>query len=129
MKVDEGVYSSAWWSQDVRVRRCVALLGGQLNRRVVFTAGPFTELSVATFVTVFFYNDNYYFNYNKKKLKLFLYIIHNYYNYMLQTEIFFLSTSIVTMRVCVCHSMNIKESNCYDIYLFTKVICHRNSIR
>ncbi|XP_050355203.1 uncharacterized protein LOC126776599 [Nymphalis io] len=52
MTVDEGVYASAWWSQSVRVRRCVLLLGGQLNKTIRFTAGPFTELTVATFVAI-----------------------------------------------------------------------------
>ncbi|XP_069361944.1 odorant receptor Or2-like isoform X8 [Maniola hyperantus] len=51
LKVDEGVYSSAWWSQGARVRRSVALLGGQLAKTVVFTAGPFTKLTAATFIT------------------------------------------------------------------------------
>ncbi|XP_045454592.1 odorant receptor Or2-like [Melitaea cinxia] len=66
LKVDEGVYSSAWWSQDVRVRRCVVLLAGQLNRRVVFTAGPFTELSVATFITMLKGSYSYYTLLSKK---------------------------------------------------------------
>ncbi|XP_039759946.1 odorant receptor 46a-like [Pararge aegeria] len=58
--VDEGVYSSAWWSQGLRVRRCVALLGGQLSRRIVFTAGPFTMLTVATFIAILKGSYSYY---------------------------------------------------------------------
>ncbi|XP_075984946.1 odorant receptor 4-like [Anticarsia gemmatalis] len=51
-QVDAGVYSSAWWSQEVRVRRSLLLLGGQLRKSVVFTAGPFAKLNVATFVAI-----------------------------------------------------------------------------
>ncbi|XP_023948093.2 odorant receptor 46a-like [Bicyclus anynana] len=60
LSVDQGVYSSAWWSQEVRVRRSIALLGGQLNRRVVFTAGPFTKLTVSTFIGILKGSYSYY---------------------------------------------------------------------
>ncbi|CAH0731753.1 unnamed protein product, partial [Brenthis ino] len=57
-KVDEGVYASAWWSQGVRIRRIILLLGGQLDRSVIFTAGPFTNLTVATFIAVSIHLDD-----------------------------------------------------------------------
>uniref|UniRef100_A0A2H1V744 Odorant receptor n=1 Tax=Spodoptera frugiperda TaxID=7108 RepID=A0A2H1V744_SPOFR len=49
-QVDDGVYSSAWWSQNVRTRRSLLLLGGQLRKPIVFKAGPFTKLNMATFI-------------------------------------------------------------------------------
>ncbi|XP_061379913.1 odorant receptor Or2-like [Danaus plexippus] len=52
VKVDNAVYSSGWWSQDLSMRRNVLLLGGQLNKSIVFTAGPFANLSIVTFVAI-----------------------------------------------------------------------------
>ncbi|CAH0402429.1 unnamed protein product [Chilo suppressalis] len=51
-KVDDGVYASSWWSQSQSVRRSVLLLGGQLRRPIVFTAGPFTKLNLPTFLAI-----------------------------------------------------------------------------
>ena len=62
LKVDEGVYNSAWWSQGVRIRRSIMLLGGQLNKSVIFTAGPFTKLTIATFVAVRILTQDRYFS-------------------------------------------------------------------
>ncbi|KAL0868348.1 hypothetical protein ABMA27_007867 [Loxostege sticticalis] len=59
-EVDEGVYSSAWWSRSIRVRRCVLLLAGQLRRSVVFTAGPFTTLTLPTFLAILKGSYSYY---------------------------------------------------------------------
>ncbi|XP_022815666.1 odorant receptor Or2-like [Spodoptera litura] len=59
-QVDDGVYSSAWWSQNVRTRRSLLLLGGQLRKPIVFTAGPFTKLNMATFVTILKGSYSYY---------------------------------------------------------------------
>ncbi|CAH2095498.1 unnamed protein product [Euphydryas editha] len=67
LKVDEGVYASAWWSQNVRIRRSVALLGGQLNKSVVFTAGPFTHLTTATFIAILKGSYSYYTLLSKKE--------------------------------------------------------------
>ncbi|XP_046972080.1 odorant receptor 83a-like [Vanessa cardui] len=64
--VDEGVYASSWWSQSVSVRRCVLLLSGQLNKTIRFTAGPFTELTVATFVAILKGSYSYYTLLSKK---------------------------------------------------------------
>ncbi|VVD03126.1 unnamed protein product [Leptidea sinapis] len=52
LTVSDGVYGSAWWSVDARERRNVILLAAQLNKTVMFNAGPFTTLSVATFITI-----------------------------------------------------------------------------
>ncbi|KAJ0172114.1 hypothetical protein K1T71_012087 [Dendrolimus kikuchii] len=65
-KVEDGVYSSAWWSQNIRIRRCVLLLGGQLRKQIVFTAGPFTQLTVATFVAILKGSYSYYTLLSKK---------------------------------------------------------------
>ncbi|XP_041983222.1 odorant receptor Or2-like [Aricia agestis] len=64
--VDTGVYQSGWWSQEVRMRRCVLLLAGQLNRNIIFSAGPFTKLSVPTFVTILKGSYSYYTILSKK---------------------------------------------------------------
>nr|AOG12946.1 odorant receptor [Eogystia hippophaecolus] len=50
--VQEDVYASNWWSTNVRTRRSLVLLGGQLRRKIVFEAGPFTELTTSTFITI-----------------------------------------------------------------------------
>ncbi|KAJ8709314.1 hypothetical protein PYW07_009140 [Mythimna separata] len=60
MQVDDGVYSSAWWSQNVRIRRSLLLLGGQLRSTITFTAGPFTMLDMATFVAILKGSYSYY---------------------------------------------------------------------
>ncbi|XP_050679352.1 odorant receptor 4-like [Leptidea sinapis] len=52
LTVSDGVYGSDWWSVDARERRNVILLAAQLNKTVMFNAGPFTTLSVATFITI-----------------------------------------------------------------------------
>nr|AXF48777.1 odorant receptors OR27 [Lobesia botrana] len=59
-KVDQGVYESNWWQCEVRLRRCVLLLGGQLRATILFEAGPFTALSVATFVAILKGSYSYY---------------------------------------------------------------------
>ncbi|XP_073959105.1 uncharacterized protein isoform X2 [Choristoneura fumiferana] len=59
-QVDQGVYESDWWQCGMRVRRCVLLLGGQLRRTILFTAGPFTTLTVSTFVTILKWSYSYY---------------------------------------------------------------------
>ncbi|XP_013165936.1 PREDICTED: odorant receptor 4-like [Papilio xuthus] len=60
LKVDEGVYASAWWSQNTCVKRNVLLLMGKVRRNIIFTAGPFTSLSVPTFVAVLKGSYSYY---------------------------------------------------------------------
>lgn len=47
-----GPYESAWFARDVRYRKDLYILIGQLNKNVVFSAGPFSKLTVATFINV-----------------------------------------------------------------------------
>ncbi|XP_063381753.1 uncharacterized protein LOC134668162 isoform X1 [Cydia fagiglandana] len=58
--VDRGIYESEWWRCGVRLRRCVVLLGGQLRKTIIFQAGPFTDLTVATFVAILKGSYSYY---------------------------------------------------------------------
>nr|WCC57392.1 odorant receptor 53 [Papilio dardanus] len=60
LSVDDGVYASAWWTQNVRVKRNVLLLIGKVRRNIIFTAGPFTTLSVPTFVAILKGSYSYY---------------------------------------------------------------------
>nr|QZH55119.1 odorant receptor 23 [Achelura yunnanensis] len=50
--LDRGLYESDWWKADVKIRRIFLLLAGKLNRMFVLEAGPFTTLSVTTFVKI-----------------------------------------------------------------------------
>nr|AZB49441.1 olfactory receptor 27 [Heortia vitessoides] len=47
-----GPYESQWWRANLRQRKSVLLLAGQLRIRQVFTAGPFTNLTLSTFITI-----------------------------------------------------------------------------
>ncbi|XP_063548071.1 odorant receptor Or2-like [Cydia strobilella] len=58
--VDRGIYESEWWRCGVGLRRCVVLLGGQLRKTIIFEAGPFTNLTVATFVAILKGSYSYY---------------------------------------------------------------------
>ncbi|XP_061727241.1 odorant receptor Or2-like isoform X3 [Cydia pomonella] len=58
--VDRGIYESEWWQCGVGLRRCVVLLGGQLRKTIIFEAGPFTNLTVATFVAILKGSYSYY---------------------------------------------------------------------
>ncbi|XP_075984719.1 odorant receptor 4-like [Anticarsia gemmatalis] len=51
-EVDRGIYNSAWWQGDVRVRRQLLLLAGKLDHLFVLAAGPYTTLSVPTFIDI-----------------------------------------------------------------------------
>nr|WCC57449.1 odorant receptor 53.1 [Papilio glaucus] len=66
LSVDDGVYASAWWAQNDRVKRNVSLLIGKVRRNIIFTAGPFTSLSVTTFVAVLKGSYSYYTLLSKK---------------------------------------------------------------
>ncbi|XP_075984947.1 odorant receptor Or2-like [Anticarsia gemmatalis] len=59
-KIDDEVYGSAWWSQGIPVRRCLLLLGGQIRKPIMFTAGPFTQLNMDTFITILKASYTYY---------------------------------------------------------------------
>ncbi|PZC82955.1 hypothetical protein B5X24_HaOG200840 [Helicoverpa armigera] len=50
--VDGGIYNSNWWKSDVRVRKQLILLAGKLNHPLVLDAGPYTTLSVPTFIEI-----------------------------------------------------------------------------
>nr|WCC57676.1 odorant receptor 26 [Papilio xuthus] len=47
-----GPYESEWWTAGPRQRKNVILLAGQLSRVHTFTAGPFTNLTLSTFLTI-----------------------------------------------------------------------------
>lgn len=49
-----GPYESEWWNSTatIRQKRVVLLLCGQLRQENKFTAGPFTDLNLPTFVKV-----------------------------------------------------------------------------
>uniref|UniRef100_UPI0035D1054B uncharacterized protein n=1 Tax=Battus philenor TaxID=42288 RepID=UPI0035D1054B len=47
-----GPYESAWWNANLGQRKNILLLAGQLRRVHIFTAGPFTNLSLSTFITI-----------------------------------------------------------------------------
>nr|BAR43454.1 putative olfactory receptor 12 [Ostrinia furnacalis] len=47
-----GPYESRWWDANVRQRKSILLLAGQLRISKVFTAGPFTNLTLSTFITI-----------------------------------------------------------------------------
>nr|ALM26238.1 odorant receptor 53 [Athetis dissimilis] len=50
--LDRGIYNSDWWKSDVRIRKHLLLLAGKLNRPFVLHAGPYTTLSVPTFIEI-----------------------------------------------------------------------------
>nr|QEI46823.1 odorant receptor 7 [Galleria mellonella] len=47
-----GPYESVWWTKDVSYRKDLFILIAQYNRIVAFSAGPFTQLTVATFISI-----------------------------------------------------------------------------
>jgi hypothetical protein len=47
-----GPYESEWWAANAKQRKRIVLLAGQLRISKVFTAGPFTKLTLSTFLTV-----------------------------------------------------------------------------
>ncbi|KAL4713017.1 hypothetical protein ACJJTC_014651 [Scirpophaga incertulas] len=50
--VDRGVYDSDWWKSNVFIRKHLLLLAGKLNQPFILTAGPFSKLTVLTFISV-----------------------------------------------------------------------------
>nr|QMS80321.1 odorant receptor [Histia rhodope] len=65
-KVDDGIYTSTWYLQNNVLRRNVLLLRGQLRKRIIFTAGPFTTLTIAAFVGILKGSYSYYTILNKR---------------------------------------------------------------
>ncbi|XP_045504398.1 odorant receptor 4-like [Colias croceus] len=60
LTVSEGVYFSHWYAHGVRMRRNVILLSGQLNKCIAFSAGPFSNLNISTFVAILKGSYSYY---------------------------------------------------------------------
>ncbi|XP_045506831.1 odorant receptor 49b-like [Colias croceus] len=52
MALATGPYESKWWSQNASKQRSIYILVGQLSKLIIFTAGPFTNLTVATFINI-----------------------------------------------------------------------------
>ncbi|CAG4959517.1 unnamed protein product [Colias eurytheme] len=50
--VDRGVYNSNWWTSDVTSRKLLLILAGKMSTPFIFDAGPFTTLSVPTFIEI-----------------------------------------------------------------------------
>ncbi|XP_026329013.1 odorant receptor Or2-like [Hyposmocoma kahamanoa] len=47
-----GPYESEWWAANAKQRKRVLILAGQFRIKHVFTAGPFTSLTLSTFITI-----------------------------------------------------------------------------
>ncbi|CAH1641716.1 unnamed protein product [Spodoptera littoralis] len=47
-----GPYESTWWSRSAQYRKDLYLLVAQFNKSIVFSAGPFSKLTVATFISI-----------------------------------------------------------------------------
>ncbi|XP_045455153.1 odorant receptor Or2-like [Melitaea cinxia] len=47
-----GPYESVWWSRDVSEQKDVNILVDQFKKIIVFSAGPFTNITVTTFISI-----------------------------------------------------------------------------
>lgn len=47
-----GPYESTWWAKSVKYRKDLLLLTGQFKKSIVLSAGPFSKLTVTTFITI-----------------------------------------------------------------------------
>ncbi|KAI5638637.1 7tm odorant receptor domain-containing protein [Phthorimaea operculella] len=47
-----GPYESEWWAANVKQRKAIHILSGQFRIRHMFNAGPFTELTLSTCITI-----------------------------------------------------------------------------
>ncbi|CAB3243880.1 unnamed protein product [Arctia plantaginis] len=47
-----GPYESKWWAASYRQRKTALILSGQLCTKNIFTAGPFADLTLSTFVNI-----------------------------------------------------------------------------
>ncbi|XP_045488016.1 odorant receptor 22c-like [Pieris rapae] len=52
MDLIRGPYESKWWTQSPSHQRNLFILVVQLSKIITFTAGPFTDLTVATFINI-----------------------------------------------------------------------------
>ncbi|RVE47305.1 hypothetical protein evm_008042 [Chilo suppressalis] len=59
-KVMLGPYESQWWLANVKQRKIILLMAGQLRIVPVFTAGPFTKLTLSTFLNILKGSYSYY---------------------------------------------------------------------
>lgn len=48
----QGPYESEWWAHGIKYQRDLMILTLQFKKQIVFSAGPFTNLTVATFLSV-----------------------------------------------------------------------------
>ncbi|KPJ19351.1 hypothetical protein RR48_01890 [Papilio machaon] len=48
----QGPYERRWWSSDVSRQKEICMLIHQFRETIVFTAGPFTDLTLATFINI-----------------------------------------------------------------------------
>ncbi|XP_013165829.1 PREDICTED: odorant receptor 22c-like [Papilio xuthus] len=51
-RADRGVYESNWWKADPSERKQLLLLAGKLAPPYIMKAGPFTDLSIPTFIDI-----------------------------------------------------------------------------
>ncbi|XP_014368940.2 odorant receptor Or2 [Papilio machaon] len=51
-QVMNGPYNSMWWNRNKYCQKDIQILIGQFNKTIVFSAGPFTDLTVATFINI-----------------------------------------------------------------------------
>nr|AZB49425.1 olfactory receptor 11 [Heortia vitessoides] len=64
-----GPYESLWWSRAVSHRKSLYILTAQLDKEIVFSAGPFTKLTVATFINILKGAYSYYTILSKSQMK------------------------------------------------------------
>nr|XP_013189935.1 unnamed protein product [Amyelois transitella] len=50
--ISDGVYFSDWWRSDKIMRKQIHLLAGKMNRPVICNAGPYTTLTIPTFIDI-----------------------------------------------------------------------------
>nr|QIJ45798.1 olfactory receptor [Glyphodes pyloalis] len=69
LQLSQGPYESLWWCRHVSQRKNIFLLTGQFSKTVVFSAGPFTKLTVATFISILKGAYSYYTLLSKSQIK------------------------------------------------------------
>nr|ARO76419.1 odorant receptor 13 [Conogethes punctiferalis] len=69
LQLSQGPYESTWWMRHVSHRKNLFLLTGQFGKTIVFSAGPFTKLTVATFISILKGAYSYYTLLSKSQIK------------------------------------------------------------